>query len=372
MNTAMKTLFRALTLAGLSATLFAQSSLSDFERARLIELADRLVAHVDELDRTAQRGQGPTTRNRVFRTQVTELENDAVAFRAALRRNRSLDVDAEIARLRASLTDVQDRIHPNRQPDAGLRAAALNTSKVLNEMERITTAQGTRTGKQSARFEPGAWAEVNDVDRLAAELVTHAAKMRELSDRRGRSAPAVTHFEQQARDFQRVAARRTDADRRPRLQRLQSDLNAALREIRRQGADEAVLSEWEWADGLIERMGAVGRLDPSNTSNRAVPDGLLGLAHDLHVQMMKAEELARSAGRGGDAFARLGDQAYAFHHEMHDGKLSYAEAQDRVETTLRGYRNADVEVRRGGAPELQQQWREIAATLEKMRALMGV
>jgi hypothetical protein len=34
--------------------------------------------------------------------------------------------------------------------------------------------------------------------------------------------------------------------------------------------------------------------------------------------------------------------------------------------------NAGVEVRGGGAPELQQQWREIAATLEKMRALMGV
>jgi hypothetical protein len=372
MNTPLKTLFRAVALAGLSATLFAQSSLSDFERGRLIELADRLVAHVDELDRTTQRGAGPTMRNRVFRTQVAELENDAVAFRAALRRNRALDVDEEIARLRTSLTAVQDLIHPRRQPDAVLRTAALNTANVLAEMERITTAQGTRTGKQSARFEPGAWAKVDDIDQLATELVTHAAKMRELSERRGGSAPAIVYFEQQARTFQRVAAGRSDLDRRPRVQRLQSDLNSALREIRRQGSDEAVLSEWEWADGLLERMSAVGRLGPSNTSNRAVPDGLLGLSHDLHVQMMKAEELARAAGRGGDAFARLGDQAYAFHHEMHDGKLSYTEAQDRVETALRSYRNADVEVRRGGAPELQQQWREIAATLEKMRALMGV
>lgn len=369
MTNAFKTLFRAVALTGLSATLLlAQGTrLSETERQRLIALAERLVAHVDDLSEEAGRGAGSAARNRAFRAQVTELENDAVAFRAALLRNRPVDVDTEVERLRQSLTEVRDRIHPRRTPDAGLRTAARNASNVLDEMERFTVADGSRRGKASARFEPGIYADVDDVDRLAADLVEHATRMRELA---GRNAPAVAHFEEQARQFQRVAGRRTVADHRPHLQRLQSDLNAALREIRRQGGNEELMNEWEWADGLLGRMSDVGKL---SASTRVVPNELLGLSHELHVQMMKAEELARAANRGGEAFARLGDQAYALHHEMHDGRLSYSEAQDRVELTLRRFRNAEGEIRRAGVPaELQEQWRQIAATLEKMRALMGV
>jgi hypothetical protein len=243
---------------------------------------------------------------------------------------------------------------------------AKSTSDVLEEMDRVAGV-----GKRSARYEAGAYDDVDDIDKLATELVEHAARMRELTERGGRSAPAVAHFEEQARQFERVAGRRTFAsvDYRPHLQRLQSDLNASLREIRRQGNTEAAMTEWEWADGLLERMSSVGRV---GTSSKAVPDELLGLAHELHVQMMKAEELARASGRTGDNFARLGDQAYAFHHEMHDGRLSYGEAQDRVESAMRTFRNADGEVRRPGASaELQQQWRQVAATIERMRALMG-
>ena len=367
MNNGFKTLLRAVALAGLSATLLAQTRLSDTERTQLIGLADRLVVQVNQLSQEGQRGWGPTTRNRAFRTQVADLQAEAVAFRAALQRNRPIDADAEIARLRTSLEKVQEGIHPQRRPDARLRTVAKSTSDVLEEMDRVAGV-----GKTSARYEAGAYADVDDIDKLATELVEHAARMRQLTERGGRSAPAVAHFEEQARQFQRVAGRRTFAvDYRPHLQRLQSDLNAALREIRRQGGtgSDAAMTEWEWADGLLERMGSVGR---AGSSSRAVPDELLGLAHELHVQMMKAEELARASGRTGDNFARLGDQAYAFHHEMHDGRLSYGEAQDRVESAMRTFRSADGEIRRPGvSAELQQQWRQVAATIERMRALMG-
>jgi hypothetical protein len=169
-----------------------------------------------------------------------------------------------------------------------------------------------------------------------------------------------------------VTARRTFAavDARPRIERLQGDLNAALREIQRNGNDQVVRSEWERSDELLDRMRGV-RTDA--TSGRAVPDELLGLAHQLQVQMSRVEELMGPDARNADSISRLGDLAYAFHHEMHDGRLSYAEAQDRVETASRALERAEADVRRTGARgDLQSQWRDVHATVERMRSLMGV
>ena len=348
----------------------------DAERERVLVLADQLVGHIDQLNTEAQRASPPTTRIRTFRALVDDLENEAVAFRAALRRNRPLDLGQEVESLRGSLSQIEARVHPRRAPDATLRRSLRQVSAALDGIEREAADLGASSGKATARFEPGRYAEVDDLDRLAAELVDHANRMRDRATRTGRSAPAVTHFAEQAQQLQRVVGRRTFAavDHRPHLRRLQADLNAALREIRRAGSDEALIAEWEWSDGLLERMQDLETRGVVQTpSNRAVPEGLLGLSHDLHVQMMKAEELAKASGRGGDAFTRLGDLAYAFHHEMHDGRLSHAEAQDRVESALRGLDRAEAELRRGTMPgELQQQWREVRATVEKMRSLMGV
>ena len=373
MTRALRTLFTAVAAFGLTATLAAQTTrLSEAERERLLPLAERLTTHTGELTRELTRAAGPTARNRFFRNLVAGLNNEAVAFRAALLRGRPIDVEAEVAELRDSLTQVQDRIHARRAPDANLRQFSASADSVLDQIERETASLGTGTGKAVARFEPGRYADVEDLDRLATELVEHSARLRDRMERSGRPAPATVHFDEQVRQLQRLISRRGVAfDHRPQVQRLQADLNASLRELRRAGADEQAMSEWEWADGLLERMAAVNRTGSGVA--RVVPQELLGLSHELHVQMIKAEELAKAAGRGGDAFNRLGDQAYALHHEMHDGRLSYMEAQDRVEAALRTFQRAEGELGPGSASaELRNHWVNVRATLEKMRSLMDV
>jgi hypothetical protein len=367
MTRALRTLFTAVAALGLSATLSAQTArLTETDRDRLLPLAEQLSTQVAELARQASGS--PGYRSRVLRGAVTELQTEAAAFRAAILRNRPIDVSAEVQGLRDSLTRVQDNIHPRRTPDASLRQTSANLAGILDRLETETASLGS-SGKAVARFEPGRYADVDNLDQLATTLVEHSARLRDLAHRNGRTAPAVAHFDDQVRQLHRVLARSGEIDIRPHVQRLQGDLNAALRELRRQRADEATFAEWEWADGLLERMSDVGRASVT----RAVPNELLGLAHELHVQTMKAEEFAKAAGRSGPNLARLGDHAYTFHHEMHDGRLSWLEAQDRVELALRTFQRADAEVRAGAASaELRAEWTNVQATLQKMRTLMGV
>jgi hypothetical protein len=108
-------------------------------------------------------------------------------------------------------------------------------------------------------------------------------------------------------------------------------------------------------------------------AGRETSDALLGLAHDLQVRMSRVQELARGQGGEADALTTLGDEAYAFHHALHDGRLSYSESGDRVLNIARAYRRADEEmVRRRVSPELRAEWQAIGTIVEKMESQTGL
>ena len=344
--------------------------LDSSDRDRLLPLADRLVTEVNHLSQAASAARGPWSRSRTAQPDVANLEEEAIAFRAALRRNRPVDVEQEVTELRDHLTRVEDGLRGRRGTDASLRDSLRNARAALEEIQN-QSARFQGAGKADARFEAERFASVDDRTQLATALQDHAQRMQDRAQRTGRSAPAVAHFAEEAQRFATAARRETWAavDRRPQIERLQGDLNAALREIRRLGADDTLTREWEWCDGVLDRLRQVGTL---SAANEDAPSELLGLAHDLQVRLSRAEEVARGQADGLAAFARLGDEAYAFHHEMHDGRLSYADTRNRVENIVRDYRRADQELSgRRLSPEVRAEWQAVRAIIEKMQTVTG-
>jgi hypothetical protein len=241
--------------------------LPDGDRTRLLPFAERLVVPVQKLSDEADRTFGRSGRAHSVPRLVTRLEDDTIVLRAALRRNRPIDLAAELETLRDTLVQVQDRLE---SPDAApsLDESVRTAFRALDRLETEAAALGYGTGKAAARVE-----------------------------------------------------------------------------LPRQGE----------ADG------------PARGSAAFAPDELLGLSHDLHVHLMKAEELEPTS-RPSVAFTRLGDLAYAFHHEMHDGTPSEADVRDRVDEILRTFAQAERDRNRTGlSAELQNEWREIGRIVDRLR-----
>lgn len=240
--------------------------LREQDRTRLLPLAERLVVPVQQLSHETERAFGRSERTRSLPRLVARLEDDTVALRAALRRNRPIDLAADLDALRDTLVRVQDRIESRDTADrldAPVRAAL----SALDRLERQAAALGYQSGKAAARVE-----------------------------------------------------------------------------LPRQGDTD----------------------DPVREPAPFAPTELLGLSHDLHVHVMKAEELDPTA-RPSSAFTRLGDLAYAFHHEMHDGTLSETDARNRVDEIVRTFGRTGDRNRSGLSVAAQNEWREIARLVDRLR-----